>query len=615
MLLLAITLVVNFLGLAATLWLGLFIVTRSPRSAVAWLTGLTLWSVGGQFLYTLIIINPPPPPADVPDWVLRLAPFWQPGATAHSWGGWLQGWQFAVVLWHHVTLLMRPGGMNSWRWTRVAFGYLATAAAVLIQIFAPQLFASGPGDPLFLSGLRPGPLTPFFQLLMLVFIVLSLINLSRSARAAPAEMPRKQLILLTSATLIAGLAAPLFLAAVAVGVRVPRVTMSLMLGLAVILLVYGVARYSALVEGRVIRRDLLYNLAAVSLVTLLYLAVTGISVRLYRAPGAAFTFVLMLAIVTHSLVDVTRGALDSIFYRSDARLRANLRRAARLPGELASLDETLAHSLGLLCGNVGATFGLLWLFEPDGMRLAATHGWHAPDGALPAAMPAQADLLADDCQLVPARRFPPPLAEAAALVPLYADDRQVGAVLLGRPANSAGYSQADLDLVLDPADRLADLIRDSQRETEHLAQIAKLLEPSKAKPSGQAGGVEVKTVEDALRHLSDYAHLGQHPLASLAAVDRRLGGQRLTHLERGKAVYQVLDEAIERLRPAAGRPSDPPAREWHPYLILHDAYLEDVPNREIMSRLYISDATFSRTRRAALRAIARSLDEMEAALA
>jgi hypothetical protein len=159
------------------------------------------------------------------------------------------------------------------------------------------------------------------------------------------------------------------------------------------------------------------------------------------------------------------------------------------------------------------------------------------------------------------------------------------------------------------------LIRDYQREVEHLAQITQLLEPSKAKTSGPASAVEYKTVEDALRHLSDYAHLGQHPLANLAAVDRRLSGQRLTHLERGKAVYQVLDEAIERLRPAAGQPGDPPAREWHPYLVLHDAYLEDVPNREIMARLYISDATFSRTRRAALRAIARSLDEMEAALA
>jgi hypothetical protein len=37
-------------------------------------------------------------------------------------------------------------------------------------------------------------------------------------------------------------------------------------------------------------------------------------------------------------------------------------------------------------------------------------------------------------------------------------------------------------------------------------------------------------------------------------------------------------------------------------------------NREIMSRLYISEGTFNRTRRAAIRSVARMLEEMEAAL-
>ena len=51
---------------------------------------------------------------------------------------------------------------------------------------------------------------------------------------------------------------------------------------------------------------------------------------------------------------------------------------------------------------------------------------------------------------------------------------------------------------------------------------------------------------------------------------------------------------------------------WQAYLILHSAYVENQPNRDIMSRLDISEGTFNRTRRSALQAVARLLEEMEA---
>ena len=60
-------------------------------------------------------------------------------------------------------------------------------------------------------------------------------------------------------------------------------------------------------------------------------------------------------------------------------------------------------------------------------------------------------------------------------------------------------------------------------------------------------------------------------------------------------------------------PREPIPRQWYPYLILYNAYLENQPNSEIMMRLYISEGTFNRTRRAAIRSLARVLSEMEAA--
>ena len=71
-------------------------------------------------------------------------------------------------------------------------------------------------------------------------------------------------------------------------------------------------------------------------------------------------------------------------------------------------------------------------------------------------------------------------------------------------------------------------------------------------------------------------------------------------------------EALEQLKPSREIPQrDPLPREWYPYVILHDAYVEEIQNREIMSKLYISEGTFNRTRRAAISSLARAMAEME----
>jgi hypothetical protein len=125
--------------------------------------------------------------------------------------------------------------------------------------------------------------------------------------------------------------------------------------------------------------------------------------------------------------------------------------------------------------------------------------------------------------------------------------------------------------------------------------------------------MSVKQVEDALRHMADYAYLGDHELARLKLVQSRVPETAVTYLDQGKAANRVLAEALEKLRPEGKPPREPPPREWHPYLVLHDAYVEGIPNRLIIARLCSSEGTFNRTRRAALRAITRALEEMEAA--
>ena len=69
-------------------------------------------------------------------------------------------------------------------------------------------------------------------------------------------------------------------------------------------------------------------------------------------------------------------------------------------------------------------------------------------------------------------------------------------------------------------------------------------------------------------------------------------------------------DSIDALHPGGARPAEPLPRAWYNYVVLHDAYVEGLPNRELMSRLYVSEGTFHRTRRNAVRGLARLLLEV-----
>ena len=122
-------------------------------------------------------------------------------------------------------------------------------------------------------------------------------------------------------------------------------------------------------------------------------------------------------------------------------------------------------------------------------------------------------------------------------------------------------------------------------------------------------------VEDALRHLHDFAFLGEHSLGNLRVVQALLKPRGAAiSVDRGKGVSEMLQSALEKIRPNGPEPSarEIPSREWHPYIILRDSYVRDEPNRNVMARLYVGEGTFNRTRRRALRIVAQALQEMEA---
>lgn len=132
---------------------------------------------------------------------------------------------------------------------------------------------------------------------------------------------------------------------------------------------------------------------------------------------------------------------------------------------------------------------------------------------------------------------------------------------------------------------------------------------------GQGEEILLPLVESALRRLYDPMYLGDHPLSQLrivqAAIDAQ--GESACCLLRGNAVSALLTRAVEQLRPSGPVPGRTliPERMWHPYLILYSAYIQDQHNVRIMSWLQISEGTFNRTRRRAVRAVTNTVGAME----
>jgi hypothetical protein len=319
--LLAITFLVNLVALATGLWLGLYVVTRSPRRWISWLTSLALWSLSGHFMNVLLALAPFPMAAGAPSWLNPFLQFWARGIPGVS-NIWLQGWLIipAVMFWCHATTLMRFPHPSTWRWALLVIGYGSSVAAAIIQARTASLLAAAPGgDALYLNTLKAGPLYPFFLALGLIYAAISLANLAGCTRAAPTPILRKQFLVMILATLLASSVVILSVAGSSLGLRVPIAATSVPLGAGMVLLGHGVARYSALVEGRTIRRDFGHAAIATGLMAGFYLLLTWVAVHYFGVPPMAYTFVVVLPVTTHFLMDAARYNRDASFHHRDVR--------------------------------------------------------------------------------------------------------------------------------------------------------------------------------------------------------------------------------------------------------------------------------------------------------
>jgi hypothetical protein len=210
------------------------------------------------------------------------------------------------------------------------------------------------------------------------------------------------------------------------------------------------------------------------------------------------------------------------------------------------------------------------------------------------------------------------LGQIAWLAPAYAAGEQVAVIGIGARKDKMTFNEDDLYWLEDVADEIGWMIgvpgkqttveaRDlegSFRETDQLSPAMSETDELLSTLAYKLDPELVKNVEEGYRNLYDYSKLGESPLVSLFGIRAE------DHIERGKLVQEKLNNILEKLRPAGQTPSEPLPREWYAYTILHSAYVEGKLARDIMAKLYISEGTYFRTRRMALRGITRALLEM-----
>lgn len=571
----------DFIGLALALWLAAYLFSRGFHSVVTRWAGLILLLMAGAFL-------------------LGLYNFERPDPNISGWSAAIQ--TVALLAWYSLTYqFLTPAMRRRVRWvSRLVYVLGVGKTLVLVAAAAGARF----------SGASSFNIIPFSSGLLgvadIIFLLTAaagtLVNFQLGSRTGYG--PHFQAMWVAS--VFAALAIGYGTVAIVIGPTLPHVVQNALLVAAIALCGYAVARYQAFVQRRTTLRDLPVSGLAVFGLAALY-GWLG-----YREGLSPFqvALVVSLAILSHAAYDLVRDGLERVLHRHESLFRRQLRTLARDVGSEADLPTHLAAGQETLVRLLGAAGGFVAVRRDAGYEVMASV----------ASLPVGTMLDPSEAECKEVSPPGPGLADRIAwLAPAFAGDAQVAVIALARRLNRSQYAEADLDLLVDMADwagrlvagevrqraRRADLLKLANAvqsgEEELTAQAQDLLTTLEAQPDRAFA----RLVEHGLQNLADYTTLGQSAL-----VDQlHLPGT--THIEKGKALRQFMLDAIDSLRPAGPRPNGVLPREWQAYSILHDAYVEDVPNREIMARLYISEGTFNRQRRKALQAVARALHESQ----
>jgi hypothetical protein len=502
--------------------------------------------------------------------------------------------------WYSLTYQLMPQHSRvQLRWMQVAIYLLGGVTAVML-LTTPGAFIEEQGNTIYVAHMRLGFPYLLYGAFQVVIVLGILYNLLTGDKIGLTRQGKYFLV----ASVFPAIAIVGGIAGLGITPQMPRTIPDLLIFSGVFLLGISVARHQTMMERRTTIQDL-----PISALVVLGLAILYAYLALqWNLPIEKVGAVVAFAVLTHSLYDLAREGLERQRSRHESTFRRQLRQLENLSTSEEALQIRLQEGLDLLCQTLDSSGGFIAIRRGENFVVIATKGSAAINSEFHPTFVACEDISQPESDRLP---------DIAWIAPAFEGQAQVAVIAISQPNAKLDYSASDLDLLAEVADQVGTIISLDNLTAGRANQIQQLVAESQihaneldsvagemiAAISTNSDSEFIRTVEEGLRHLSDYIALGQLPLAS----QMNITGE--SHIECGKQLNKLLIDSIESLRPAEKRPPEPLPRVWYSYAVLHDAYVEGVPNREIMARLYISEGTFNRTRRNALRGLARMLIE------
>lgn len=562
------TLLTDLVAMSTTLWLALYLFGRGFPSRVTLRAVIALLALSGFFFGAYNNL------------------FHQVSGTAA-----LRAILLIIGLasWYSLSVQLTPSQTQKRiRWLEMIV-YTLAGITIILLFSTRNVFIGEEGNVLYVGRMGLGPPYFLYSIFLITASVGILYNLLTETKVGLETQTRFFLV----ASIFPIIEIGYGILALAITPPLPRLIQDLLIFLGIFFLGVFVARYQSLVERRTPLQD--FPISGITLLGLsaLYTLLAwrwGVRVEM-------LAMVAGLAILTHSVYDLVREFLERLRIRDEGLFRQRLRQLDSEGAGEKTLQQSLQEGLELLCSTINASGGFIATRKENTFVVMISYFSIPVETHIPAGL-----IACEDVYQPKSRKLP----DTVWIAPAFDGTMQIAAIGISRPNTKIHYSTDELDLLAEVADRVGILVSTSITQSTSLDESPETR--SKAKDMvytirSNPNPKLVKEIEDALRNLHDYIILGQSPLATWADVDGE------SHIERGKNLQATLIDAIGMLRPPGQRPGEPLPRVWYNYVVLHDAYVEDVPNREIMARLYISEGTFNRTRRNALRGLSRMLLE------
>ncbi|MBE7433420.1 MAG: hypothetical protein HS100_05865 [Anaerolineales bacterium] len=565
------TLLVDLIAMSICLWMAFYLFARGFPSAIAMRAAVLLLALGAFFFgaYNNLFIQ-------IPGTAAWRAAFLIAGLTQ----------------WYHITLHLLPEHARYRSRPLTYIVYIVAIVTVTLLLRTQGAFVGEVGNVLYVA--RMGIGLPYMMYGVFEIVVLTGIHYNLLAYKRVGLKPEGRYFLFASLFALFGVSYGIV--SLALSPPMPRLVQDLLVFSGVFVMGLSVTNQQVLVE----RRTSLQEFPVTGVVTIVLVIIYAIASLRLGLPLHLVGPIAAFVVLTHALYDLAREYLERLRARKERQFRKELYKLEAESPE-NTLRLRLSKGLETLCHTLDAPSGIIAVRSGQEFVVAASRQSVEVESQLPISLVAF-----DELSKLPEESLPGILH----IAPSFDGRTQIAVVGIGKPNTKLEYSTGDLELLAEVADQVGTLIslansRENDQAQSQIDEVDSDLESSKLIDAIEHNPDPdfIKIVEEGLRHLSDYITLGQSALAD------KLGIQAGSHIERGRELQKVIIGAIELLRPAEKRPPEPLPRVWYNHAVLHDAYVEGVPNREIMARLYISEGTFNRTRRNAIRGLARLLME------